>query len=278
VIAQALARARSPRDRVARNVTWEPWIYLGVLGAIEYVSDIWRGKALLGTCLHALLLVLLLLRGSRSMDTPEGRFYVAISILPMVRIISFAMSPTYFHGVWYYVAAEGPLLAAALVAARVLRIPVRDIGWRRPRSLLLSGLIIASGPLVGWGEHLIIPRKLLVHPAPLASSLTWSHALLPAVLLVIFTGLVEETLFRGLIQQIASNWMGAALGIFYATVGWGLLHIGWQSWIDVLYVTTIGLFWGAARYYNRSTLDLGIAHGLANVVLFIVLPNTHLFQ
>lgn len=256
---------RKPSATLSRTPTWEPWLYLVLLGISEYVANLWQ--PIFGIWMHVLLVVLLVARGSRQLDEAEGRFYVAISIMPMVRIVSFAMSPQYFPGTWYYVSAEIPLLAAAIAAAKVLGLPRASLGWVRPKSLRLSGLAILSGLAVGFGERFII------QPRSLVPALTIQAAILPAVLLIISTGVVEETVFRGLIQSTATRWIGTVAGISFTTIGWGLLHIGWGSAVDVAYVTAVGVLWGYLRHVNKSTIDLGVAHGVANVMLFIVLPH-----
>jgi len=236
-----LARRASNIPAAVRATNWEPWMYLVFLGLSELVSDVklpfFGVIPIAGIWLHVLLMVLLLLRASRDINSDEGRFYLGVSLLPMVRILSFTMSPTYFHGVWYYFAAEMPLLAAAVVAVYVMELPMTTLGWVRPKSLKLTLLALASGLVVGFGEAFII------HPAKLASSLTLGAALIPALLLIVSTGIVEETVFRGLIQSTSTKWMGMVPGVIYATVSWGLLHIGWNSVLDVLYVTSVGFFW-----------------------------------
>ena len=259
----------------AKTLSWrqwnalEPWAYVALLAASEAVSDLWQ--PVFGICLHIFLAGFILLRGAREIETTEGRFYVALSIAPMVRIISYAVAPSFnSHSVWFYMAAEGPLIAAAVAAARVTGLPVRQtLGWQRPRSLVVSVGIVLSGLVIGWGERFII------QPDSLSPNLQLPAVLVPAIVVIVFTGYVEETLFRGLLQTTATQWRGLTFAVLYTTVAWGFLHIGWYSVADVIYVMLVGLVWGFARYWNRSTLDLGLAHGLANVMIFIVLPNTH---
>jgi membrane protease YdiL (CAAX protease family) len=216
---------------------------------------------------HALVAAALLLRGSRATEHADGHLYLALSIMPLVRIVSYSISPHFVPGVWFYVAAEIPLLLAATSATRVLHLPLSALGWQRPRSLAISALIVLSGIPAGWAEGFII------HPPALASGLHPARLVLPALLLIACTGFVEETVFRGLIQYTAMRYLGTVQGILLTTVGWSMLHIGWGSAEDVGFVFLAGIVWGWARYWNRSTLDLGLAHGAANVVLFLVLPN-----
>jgi membrane protease YdiL (CAAX protease family) len=258
---------RTQTHVLAPNVYLEPWIYLGALGLTELVANLWQ--PVFGLWLHALLFAALILRGVRTIDEPDGQFYLVASVMPLVRIVSFAVSPRFVPGVWYYAAAEAPILAAALTAVRVLHVPRLALGWKRPRSLPLSGLVIGSGVIAGWVESHII------HPPALVSGWHLAQIVPSALLLILCTGFVEEIVFRGVIQYTAVQWLGVVPGIFYTAVGWALLHIGWASVLDLGFVLVIGLIWGAVRQWNGSILDLAPAHGIANVMLFLILPNTH---
>jgi membrane protease YdiL (CAAX protease family) len=258
------ARIRHGRASSIDHMDLEPWAYLLALGLAEAVSDLWQ--AVFGIWLHAVLAAVLLARGARRWDQPIGRFYLTISVMPLVRILNFSVSPHFLTGAWYYVAAEAPVLLGVISATRVLELPRSALGLVRPRSLLLSGAVLVSGLLAGWIERFII------QPPALAPSDGPADIVLPALLLIVFTGFTEEMVFRGLIQQAATKWLGVVPGIVYTTAGWALLHIGWHSPLDVLFVFSVGLLWGAARQWNGSTIDVSIAHGLANIMLFLVLP------
>ena len=251
---------------------WEPWLYLLALGFSEMVSDIWAPA--IGIWLHAILAAWLMIRGGHQLQTPRGKFYIAISTMALIRIISFAISPTIAPGVWYYTFAEIPLMLFAAIGTRSLDLPwLKTLGAVWPKGWLgWSILAVLSGPLIGWGEGHIL------HPAALSANGSLSAMILPAILLTAFTGFSEEWLFRGLIQTTASQWMGPTAGLFFTAFGWSLLHIGWNSAPDVVYVCLVGLFWCWIRTKTESTWATGIAHGTANIVLFCVLPwHTNLY-
>jgi NADH-quinone oxidoreductase subunit N len=50
------------------------------------------------------------------------------------------------------------------------------------------------------------------------------------------------------------------------------LHIGYRSVVDVLFVLGVALFLGWVVYRTGSLLGATIAHGLTNIVLFLVMP------
>lgn len=255
---------RVSRSSLVSKPWFRPWIYLGLLGVTEVVSDIW--DPLLGIWLHGLLAIAIWWQGTQETHLDRRHFYWVLAILALVRIISFAISAHSLPGVWYYVLAETPLLVAALTARWAFGLSWSKVGGQWPKFWMLGVLVMATGPLLGLAESRII------HPGALISSLTWGHAVLPSLLLIIFTGLSEELLFRGLLQYYAVKVMGNWAGIIFVALGWSLLHIGWHSAWDVLFVFAVGLVWGWIRQKTGSILPTTIAHGLANIVLFLIVP------
>src|SRR5579875_2048975 len=177
-------QAQAATPTVWQGPRWEaaePWLFLAALGFSEIVSDIWQ--PVVGLWLHAVLAAVLLARGAQGQGGARGSFYIAASIMAVVRIVSFAISPSFAPGVWYYVAAEGPLLAAGVAAARVLDLSPKALGLAISRRNFLDIPVAATGVPAG------ILESRIIHPAALASGLHWGHLLLPTILVVIFTGL-----------------------------------------------------------------------------------------
>ncbi len=234
------------------------------LGLSEVVSDeLWPS---IGLGLHAVLLGVLIWRGSLAADPRQQRFYLAAAVLPLVRILSFSISPQWLTGIWFYVATESLLLVAGLSVAYGLRLSWRAIGLGAPRHGWLALLTIASGVGAGWLESHIL------HVTPLASGLSLGQVWLPAILLVLFTGFTEEITFRGVLQPVAAGWLGPAVGVAFTALSWGLLHTGWNSPLDVVFVCAVGALWGWARQRDDSVVGTSLAHGVANVMLFLVMP------
>ncbi|MHB1956588.1 MAG: CPBP family intramembrane glutamic endopeptidase [Sulfobacillus sp.] len=259
----ALRRARTKHTFWTWSV-FELWLYVIVLGLTEIVSDILA--PLVGIWLHALLAAIVIYRATTVQDSARQRFFWTFSILPLVRIVSFAISAKALPGVWYYVLAETPLLGATLAARQVFHLSWHDLGVAWPRKWGIVLLTIVTAPFLGLLE------SYLIHPAALISRLTWGQAIVPSLLLVIFTGLSEELLFRGLLQHYSIKLMSYWLGILYVALAWSLLHIGWHSGGDVFFVFMVGLVWGWIREKTGSIIPTMLAHGLANVVLFLVVP------
>ena len=218
-----------------------------------------------GLAIHAALMLAFMARSVFSGGHAHD-LYLALSVLPLIRILAIAMPFWLTDQSMHFALVNLPLIVATIIAARYLSYGRRELGLRLgfvPWQLA----IIATGPLIGYVERLII------QPPALAADLSLQAVWWPALSLMLFTGLSEELLFRGVLQTAAVRALGARWGIVTVALVFGVLHIGWQSALDVAFVTLVGLFFGWAVYRTRSLLGVTLAHGLANIFLFIVLPN-----
>lgn len=254
-------------DPPQRPATFVLATYLGLLVVAELLA---AGLTPLahgfGVWLHALLLLALLGHSVLS-EEEASELYLAMAILPLIRVLSFVMPLWLTDQAGWFAMVNLPLIIGTVVAARILGYSRYALGLRWgwwPVQLMIA----ASGIPLGYVERLII------QPPPLVPSLEWQVILWPAISLILFTGLSEELLFRGVLQQAAIKALGAWPGILFVSLMFGAMHIGWHSALDVLFVTVVGAFFGFAVYRTGSIFGVTLAHGLVNIMLFIILPHT----
>ena len=218
----------------------------------------------LGLLAHCLLLAGLLFHSSRVSRQEERALLVSLTFAPLIRILSLSLPLTQFPVVYWYLITSVPLFAAALVASRALGYSWRDLGlhlngWPLQIAIGLSGMVF------GAVEYLIL------RPAPLIPALEWAYVWQPALILLVSTGLLEEMIFRGLLQRAAGDGLGR-WGLVYVAVLFAVLHVGYHSLVDVLFVLGVGLFFGWAAQRTRSLVGVTISHGWTNIMLFLVMP------
>ncbi len=218
----------------------------------------------LGLIIHAVMLLMLL---TQSVLTGENvsKLYAAMAVIPLIRILTLSTPFWLTDQTSLFALVNVPLIVATIVAMTTLQYRPKEVGLRLGR-LWLQGLIVLIGILIGAFERLII------QPAPLAQSLTFQDILWPAISLMLFTGFSEELLFRGIMQKAATDALGEVKGIFYISALFGIMHIGWNSILDIIYVTFVGLVFGFIVQRTGSIIGVAIAHGLANIMLFIIIP------
>ncbi|PYE55664.1 CPBP family intramembrane glutamic endopeptidase [Deinococcus yavapaiensis] len=223
---------------------------------------------LLGLWLHALTLIVLTVRATL-FRVKHAEVLIALSLAPLIRLLALTI-PTQQLGldtINVFPIVNLPLILAALLGIRVLSFKAKNVGLRLSwRDVPLQLLIASSGFLIGYGERLIL------QPPALAAGFEPRQLIWPMLSLMVFTGLSEELLFRGVMQHAAVRHLGPRVGVVLISVVFGVFHFGWQSWLDVVYVTLVGLYFGWLAHKTRSIVGISVAHGIANIMLFVVLP------
>ena len=247
---------------IARRPLWLLWGYLLLVAAAELATSVVQPQ--LGVALHALLLVVLLIHAAVDQPSPASKLALALTVAPLIRLLSLALPLTRFpQAAWYPIVAI-PLLAATAIIIRMLGVPRQALGLRR--GVPWHQLMLAGGGLgLGLIEHAIL------RPAPLVATYTWSALLPPLLSLIIFTGFTEELIFRGLLQSVALPVLGR-WALVYVSLLFGVLHIGYLSVADVVFVSVTGLAFAHIVRKGGSILGVTLAHGVTNVTLFMIMP------
>ena len=174
---------------------------------------------------------------------------------------------------WFFLSQELLLPAVysavlALCAWHIYRknISLREIGFRSDKMLkyVLIGLVV--GMPLGIIEYFII--------TPVAAFPTFEikYLLRDLVYMVVFIGIGEELLFRGLIQRDMVNLLGWKWGLLGASLMFGVMHLTWRSVPELGFTFLAGMVFGYLYYRTQSLTAPIIAHGVGNTVLVAILP------
>ena len=238
-------------------------VYLIALSAAELLTLFASPRA--GTVLHTALMLILLLHTVRRLDKPDHRLWASLALVPLVRIVSLTLPLTNFALFYWFLFTSIPLFAAIFLIMRLL-----DMSWDyvgvNLRSLHVQLPITLLGFGLGYVEYLIL------RPEPLVKELTLQQIWWPALIILISTGFLEELLFRGVLQRTAVEMLGSVWGVIYGALFFGVLHVGYRSLFDVLFVTFVGLLFGWIVLKTRSIVGVTLAHGLTNITLFLIMP------
>lgn len=218
----------------------------------------------IGLTLHGVLLTVLLLHSSLSQSSTKQAFLLTLALAPLVRLLSLSLPLINFPFVYWYALVGAPLLLAAFLTARVAGLKASQIGLTLNRPLLQI-LIGTTGIGFGYVEYLIL------HPAPLSEGLSLKQIWLPALILLIFTGLLEEIIFRGLMHYTSTRNLGR-YGILYVASIFSVLHLGYKSLQDILFVFCVALFFSFAAIKTKSIVGVTLSHGFTNIGLFLIFP------
>ena len=241
----------------------EAIIYLLAITASEivtvFVQPVW------GIGCHAIVLVAVVMHSALASDYRYRHLVLSLALVPLVRIISLGMPLVNIPQIWRYPIIYAPLLAAAIVVVRIVGYRAREVGLSFS-SLPVQLAVGLSGFLFGVTEYIILA------PEPLVVELTWQEVWLPALIFLMCTGFVEEFIFRGVLQRTAVEVFGSWRGIIYVSLLFAVLHVGFLSLIDVVFVFAVALFFGWVVKKTGSLFGVTLAHGITNILLYLVVP------
>jgi membrane protease YdiL (CAAX protease family) len=217
-----------------------------------------------GLALHGALLTAIILHAALFAHDARQKLLITLALGPLIRLMSLTLPLQDFPLIYWYAMIGAPLFLAAFLVYRFVRsgpAKVRVNG----RGLPLQVLVGLTGLGLGYLEYRILK------PAPLIPSLTWERILLPAFILFFFTGMLEEVIFRGLIQRSATASLGR-YGMLYSALWFAVLHLGYRSILDVIFVFVVAIFFGMVVARTSSLFGVTMAHGLTNISLYLVIP------
>ena len=248
-------------SKLRDNATLPYWGYLlaATMGEIASVY-----VPLLGLGIYAALLMCMLVHGVMAQNERRANLALALAPAPLIRLLSLTMPLFEFPQVVWYPMVAVPLMVSVWLTARQASYTRVDLGLRIghvPSQLLL----ILFGPALGIAEYLIL------RPTPLAPSLDPYEVGFYSLVLLIFTGLNEELIFRGLMQTAAIRVLGR-WALLFVSILFGVLHMGYLSVLDLVFVTGVGLAFAYFVRWGGSIFGVTLAHGITNITLFIVAP------
>lgn len=228
---------------------------------------IFAGKVKFAIWVHIGVLVGFSLSNIIVKDLKVYRIYQALMLLPILRLVNLSM-PVFFDTTLYtFIFVYGPLLIPLAIIVINQRSSFEHVGITAKNLPAYTILSIPLGFLLGLGEYLTIRTGYLIPDLSIVNLLKLTF------IMVFFVGLVEELIFRSILQTRLEEALGMKEGVLIAGLLFGLMHSGYGTFYEVLYTGFVGLFIGFAFYKTRSLPFVVVLHGLVNVFLFGVLPH-----
>lgn len=235
---------------------------LGVAAA-EMVTTYLLPQAGMG--LHGAILLGVILYSALRLRGAAQKLLVTLALAPLIRLVNLSMPLAQFQLPYWYMVIGIPLLISAILAWRQAGFRRESIGLSMGRGCPVQILVALSGLGIGWLEYHILK------PQPLVQRFSLDQLWMPALILLVFTGFLEEFIFRGLMQTAAEPVL-KRMGIVYVSLLFAVLHIGYRSAVDVVFVFLVGLFFARVVERTRSLAGVSLAHGLTNITLFLIVP------
>lgn len=237
--------------------------YLIIITATEIIIS--YNSTETGFIIYLLLLIILLIHSSFANNKKQTLILRSILIIPVIRIINLSILNINLNPIYWFILIALTLFIALFTLIRTENLNKKDIGLTKG-NIPVQIAIALTGIVIGIIEYQILK------PNPLIPSLNIETLLIASIIIIIATGLAEELLFRGIIQKNATSILGSTNGIIYTSIFYTSLNIEWKILPYILLIFIISLFYSYLFEKTKSILGISLSHGIANVLLFIILP------
>ena len=231
---------------------------------------IFFGQLDIAVWVHILVLFALSLSNILIRDPKVHKIHLPLMLLPLLRLVNLSMpvfsNMTLYTFVLYYTPLAIPI-AAIMIHQRD---SLAEMGITKKHLLFYIILAVPLSFLLGLGEYLTI------RPGYLIPDLSFKNLLLLTVIMVFFVGLVEELIFRSLLQTRLEQALSMPEALLITSFLFGLMHSGYGTYYEMLYTGFVGLVIGIIFHKTRSLPFIAVLHGFVNVFLFGILP-LHMF-
>jgi len=236
--------------------------YMAAIAAGELITAL--ADVRVGVTYHAVLLVVLLNHFLVASEMPHRQTLPILALLPLLRIVSLTMPFRPVPQLYWPALVGVPLLLAVGLTARLLR-------WPRAKLMMGRAAIPAQALIAANGVPLGAVAYLIYHPKLLVPSLSLGDLVIASLILVVFTGFLEELIFRGLLQQAANDALGP-VGTLAGSALFMSMYVSSLSPGYVLFVGLAGLFFGVCVNRTQSIWGVAAAHSLMAIGMLLVWP------
>ncbi|MDD2613667.1 MAG: type II CAAX endopeptidase family protein [Methanosarcina sp.] len=247
-------------------------LYVGVPAtAITLIELLIFGGRLKEASIAYTLLLLALSYSIAVMKIHEVRkIYQALLLLTIFRLVNFSM-PVFFERnlysfVFIYVPLAIPITLVTVhqkVTYEKKRNTLKRIGVYLP-------LAVLAGLVFGQVEYTLVGAREFI------PDLSAKNLLILIIIMVFIVGLIEELIFRSVLQTSLEEFLGPAGGIFLSSLLFGMMHSAYGTAYEIVYTFLVGGILGYLFYRTRSLPLVVMIHGSINVFLYGIIPHTGL--
>lgn len=227
---------------------------------------LYMGKQEAGILLHVMIPLSLAISTMWMQESNVTFCLEALAMLPILRLVNISM-PVFVPTMLYlYIFIYAPLIIPVFFIMRRQKITLKDLGVTLDNLYLYIPIALVVGYLVSFGEYSII------HPGSLIPDTSALSLLKISFVMFFFVGLVEELIFRSLLQTRLEASFGMVKGLLITALLFGMMHSGYGKVYELLVTGLAGLLIGYMFQRTRSLPLIAITHGFMNVFLFGLLP------
>lgn len=241
-------------------------IYFPILGIATGELMMFYGQMHLGLGMHivnleAITLALIF----TGLPSEIKKALQSLILLLLMRIISLAMPQFFTMTLLWYLLVYGVMILPVYLIIKHQHISLKEIGVTFSRFHIYLPVAL----LIGAAAAMLESRVLNL--APLIEDTRLSNLVLVAVITFIFAGMVEELIFRSILQTRLEQALGLNQGLLLSSSIFGIMHASSGIVNEIIFAGVFGIAVGYIFQRTRSLPFILMIHGTANAILIGIL-------
>lgn len=214
--------------------------------------------------IHTVLVFALLSHYRAASDTPYAAILPGLALISLFRVLSLVLSFPDISPFFWYALIGIPLLVAVVWFVRLHGKTAARLG--RGTTTWVRQALFA-----GTGIPLSIIAYYVLQPSLPPRSFTPVDYTIAVVGIFLTSGVLQEIIFRGILQEAATSLYGRN-GIWFSNVLFTVLYVSTLSVFALVFFHVVGLLFSWWAESTKTVWGVAIAHGLMMVGALVVIP------
>lgn len=220
-----------------------------------------------GILVHVLTIIGLAISTSSLKNPTVKKSLQALMLLPILRLLNMSMPVFFSMALYSLVFIYAPMFISLHLIIKHQHITKEKLGitFRKLGRYFIVALFL--GIIIAEGEYMVISADYLI------PDLSPMNILGLTIVMLMFVALVEEMIFRSVLQTRLEEAFGMGSGILLTSILFGIMHSGYRNPYEILLTTIVGLILGLIFQRTKSLPLITMTHAFANIFLFGIIPH-----
>ncbi len=228
---------------------------------------LFTGRLKEATIAYILLLLAFSLSVSVAKKQEVREIHQAFLLLPIFRLVNLSMPVFLKIDLYSFAFIYAPLTISILIASAHQSAVFEKKRDALKRLWVYLPLSLFGGLFFAEAEYIMIETQSLI------PDLSPLNLLVLIIIMIFIVSVVEEFIFRAILQTRLEDFLGPAAGILLASLLFGIMHSGYGAPYEMLYAFFLGGLLGYSFYKTRSLTFVILMHGFINVFLYGIIPQ-----
>lgn len=240
---------------------------LAILGIVNAELAMYFGDVLPGLGIHIInLLAIIFIIIFSDLDIKVKNVLQSLVLIILLRMINLSIPQLFTTTLLQYPLIYGVMFIPIYYIIKGQGISAKELGINFNRLHIYIPLAVAIGLIAAIIEYRIM------NPIALIDNIRLPNIILISIIMIVFIGVVEEVIFRSILQTRLEKTVGWKYGVLTSGIIFGIMNASYGIGMEIIFTIIFGIVLGYIFYRTKSLPFNVLIRGVANVTMYGILP------